>query len=124
MQSVKGKPPLLNTCAEVDPLRRLHRTLRFHYRKKRARDGREQGINDPMMPVAWTRLHDNPGGRPNRVFCTTMGAANEFENEGLRRLVVNGVYWGLGLDVPTKAPVDFVDEYKPGFTDLKDTARA
>jgi hypothetical protein len=44
-----------------------------------------------------------------------MGAANEFENEGLRRLVVNGVYWGLGLDVPAKAPVDFVDEYKPGF---------
>lgn len=39
MQSVKGKPPLLNTCDEIDPLRRLHRTLRYHYRKKRAHYG-------------------------------------------------------------------------------------
>jgi hypothetical protein len=85
------------------------------YTKKRATDKVEQDVNTPMMPIAWTRLHTNESGKTNRVFCTTMGAANEFENEGLRRLVVNGVYWGLGLDVPTKAPVDFVDEYKPGF---------
>jgi hypothetical protein len=85
------------------------------YAKKRATDKAEQDVNTPMMPVAWTRLHTNESGKTNRVFCTTMGAANEFENEGLRRLVVNGVYWGLGLDVPAKAPVDFVDEYKPGF---------
>ncbi len=39
MQSLRGKPPLLNTCDEVDPLRRLHRTLRYHYRKKRAHYG-------------------------------------------------------------------------------------
>jgi type 1 glutamine amidotransferase len=89
------------------------------YLKKRATDKMEQDVNSPMMPVAWTRLHTNEAGKVNRVFCTTMGAANEFENEGLRRLVVNGVYWGLGLDVPTKAPVDFVDEYKPGFYGFK-----
>jgi type 1 glutamine amidotransferase len=89
------------------------------YLKKRATDKMEQDVNSPMMPVAWTRLHTNEAGKTNRVFCTTMGAANEFENEGLRRLVVNGVYWGLGLDVPMKAPVDFVDEYKPGFYGFK-----
>jgi hypothetical protein len=85
------------------------------YTKKRATDKAEQDVNTPMMPIAWTRMHTNEAGKTNRVFCTTMGAANEFENEGLRRLVVNGVYWCLDMDVPAKAPVDFVDEYKPGF---------
>src|SRR5678810_244902 len=41
------------------------------------------------------------------------GAATDLENEGLRRLVVNGVYWGLGMDVPAKADVAYVGEYKP-----------
>jgi hypothetical protein len=42
-----------------------------------------------------------------------MGAATDLQNEGLRRLVVNAVYWGLGLDVPAKADVAYVDDYKP-----------
>jgi type 1 glutamine amidotransferase len=85
------------------------------YKKKRSTDKEEQSVNSPMMPVAWTRLNKTASGKTNRVFCTTMGAANEFENEGLRRLVVNSVFWGLQLDVPSKADVTFVDEYKPGF---------
>jgi hypothetical protein len=68
-----------------------------------------------MMPIAWTRLNKTASGNVNRVLCTTMGAANDFESEGLRRLIVNGVYWGLQIDVPTKADVTFVDEYRPGF---------
>jgi type 1 glutamine amidotransferase len=83
------------------------------YRKKRSTDKQEQGINDPMMPVAWTREHSGGSGKVNKVFCTTMGAATDLENEGLRRLVVNAVYWGLGLDVPAGADVDFVDAYEP-----------
>ena len=82
------------------------------YKKKRSTDGKEQGINDPMMPVAWTRLYKE-GGKTNRIFCTTMGAATDLENAGLRRLVVNAVYWGLGLAVPAKADVTIVDGYKP-----------
>jgi hypothetical protein len=35
--------------------------------------------------------------------------------KGLRRLVVNGVYWGLDLDVPASADVRYVDEYIPSF---------
>jgi hypothetical protein len=83
------------------------------YTKRRATDKREQGVNDPMMPVAWTRLYKNEAGHTNRIFCTTMGAATDFQSEGLRRLVVNAVYWGLGLDVPAKADVDYVGDYKP-----------
>lgn len=85
------------------------------YSKARATDKQEQGVNSPMMAIAWTRLNKTASGNTNRVLCTTMGAADEFENESLRRLVVNGVYWGLQLDVPSKADVAFVDEYKPGF---------
>jgi hypothetical protein len=82
-------------------------------RKKRKSDGEEQGINDPMMPIALTRQHENPNGKINRVFCTTMGAATDLANEGLRRMVVNAVLWGFGIEVPARADVHFVDPYSP-----------
>lgn len=84
-------------------------------RKPRSTDKVEQGVNDPAMPVAWTRMNKNANGTTNRVFATTMGAATDLENEGLRRLIVNAVYWGLNLNVPQKADVTYVDEYKPSF---------
>lgn len=85
------------------------------YRKVRARDKQEQGVNDPPMPVVWTRMHQNDNGTVNRILTSTMGSATDFDDEGLRRLVVNGVYWGLGLDVPPHADVSYVDEYVPSF---------
>ena len=91
------------------------------YKKKTA--GKvEQGVNDPMMPVAWTREYKNDAGKVNRILCTTMGSATDLQNEGMRRLVVNGLYWGLGLQVPAKANVDIVGEFKPtmyGFNGFK-----
>jgi hypothetical protein len=39
MRSLANRQPLLNKVEEVDPLRRLNRTLRYHYRKKRAHYG-------------------------------------------------------------------------------------
>lgn len=86
----------------------------------------EQGVNDPMMPVAWTREHKNESGQVNKVLCTTLGSATDLENEGLRRLIVNGVYWGLRMEVPAKANVDLVGEYKPtmyGFNGFKKDTR-
>ncbi len=83
--------------------------------KARATDKVEQDVNTPMMPVAWTREHSTASGNTNRILCTTMGSADDLANEGLRRLVVNGVYWGLKMDVPVKADVRFVDEYQPSF---------
>jgi len=85
------------------------------YKKPRVTDKVEQGVNDPAMPVAWTRMNKNANGTTNRIFTTTMGAATDLENEGLRRLIVNAVFWGLGLDVPQKADVTYADEYKPSF---------
>lgn len=90
--------------------------------KKRATDKAEQGINDPMMPIVWTRTVKNDAGTENKVLTTTMGAATDLTNESLRRLVVNGVYWGLGLEVPAKADVSIVGDYNPtayGFNGFK-----
>jgi hypothetical protein len=87
--------------------------LPAEYKKRRASDKQEQGINDPMMPVVWTRLNKNESGKENKILSTTLGAATDLQNEGLRRLIVNGVYWGVGLEVPVKADVAYVDEYKP-----------
>jgi hypothetical protein len=98
-----------------------------NYRKARSTDKQEQPVNDPPMAGAWTRLHKHDGGITNRILTTTMGSATDLENEGLRRLVVNGVYWGLGLDVPAKADVRYVDEYMPssyGFEGFRKGLRA
>jgi glucose/arabinose dehydrogenase/lysophospholipase L1-like esterase len=83
------------------------------YAKPRATDKQSQPVNTPAMPVAWTRLHTNETGKQNKILTTTLGAATDLENEGLRRLVVNGVFWGLGLDVPANADVRVVDPYQP-----------
>ena len=53
-----------------------------------------------------------------------MGAANDFESEGLRRLFVNAGYWCLKMEdqIPARAKVDIVGEFKPtnfGFGDFK-----
>jgi type 1 glutamine amidotransferase len=83
------------------------------YKKKRATDKQEQSVNEPMMPVVWTRSHKNEAGKENKILCTTLGAATDLQNEGLRRIVVNGVYWSLGLEVPARADVTYVDDFKP-----------
>jgi hypothetical protein len=66
-----------------------------------------------MMPVAWVRVVKNEAGGENKILCTTMGAATDLANEDLRRLVVNGVFWGLGLEVPEKAEITPVGDYQP-----------
>jgi hypothetical protein len=69
--------------------------------------------NDPMQPVVWTRAYKNEAGKVNKVLTTTMGAATDLQNEGLRRLLVNAAYWAVGLEVPAKAAVDYVGEFHP-----------
>jgi type 1 glutamine amidotransferase len=71
--------------------------------------------NDPMMPVAWVKTYKGQEGKTGRVFTTTMGASTDFENEGVRRLLVNACFWAVGLEdrIPEKSDVDLVGEYKP-----------
>ena len=81
--------------------------------KKKNAMGVEQELNDPMMPIVWYRDHTNEDGKTNRVMTTTMGAATDLTNEGLRRLLVNSVFWLLEMYVPQKANVEIVGDYDP-----------
>ena len=53
--------------------------------------------NDPMMPLAWVRERQ-VRDKKQRILTTTMGAATDLLSEHLRRLLINGVYWGLELE--------------------------
>ncbi len=71
--------------------------------------------NDPMMPVAWIKSFTGAQGKASRVFTTTMGASQDLESEGLRRLLVNACYWAVGMEdrIPEKTRVDVVGDYHP-----------
>lgn len=67
------------------------------------------------MPVAWIRSYTGRRAKTARVFTTTMGHAEDFRNEGFRRLVVNACYWGMGLERKIRPDIDirFVGDYNP-----------
>lgn len=77
--------------------------------------------NDPMMPVAWTRvLPPSPsgrgvGGEGTRIFTTTMGASQDLEAAGSRRMLVNAAYWCVGLEktITPMLNVEVVGDYRP-----------
>jgi hypothetical protein len=71
--------------------------------------------NDPMMPVAWIKTYTGKAGKPARIFTTTMGASQDLESDGLRRLLVNACYWAVGMEdqIPPKSDVAIVGEYAP-----------
>jgi type 1 glutamine amidotransferase len=73
--------------------------------------------NNPMMPLVWIRNYTGDKGKTSRILCSTIGAAVDLENEGLRRLLVNACYWGLGLEdqIPARSDVDYVGQYHPTF---------
>jgi hypothetical protein len=70
--------------------------------------------NEPMMPIAWTKTYRIDSGPVGQVFTTTMGSSQDLESEGLRRLLVNAVYWLTGLEnqIPNSANVGIVGTYE------------
>lgn len=67
------------------------------------------------LPVAWFKNWQTSGGRSARVFNTTMGSGDDLESAGLRRLIINAAYWGMGMEAaisPTRS-VEIVGKYKP-----------
>jgi type 1 glutamine amidotransferase len=67
-------------------------------------------VNDPMMPIAWTKAYKSA-----RTFTSTIASSQDFESEGLRRLLVNACYWAVGMEdrILAKSKVDIVGEYRP-----------
>ena len=84
--------------------------------------GKVNDKNNPMMPVAWTKSYQLPGGKPGKSFATTMGSSTDMTNPALRRLIVNAVYMLLDIKVPEAADVDIVGDFHPsafGFNGYK-----
>jgi len=69
--------------------------------------------NNPMMPIAWLRYYQISDGKKGLCFYETIGASADFQSAGLRRLTVNAAYYLVGLEVPEKAKVGYVGDYKP-----------
>ncbi|MFK7769026.1 MAG: ThuA domain-containing protein [Mariniblastus sp.] len=78
------------------------------------RDAKPNTNKEPL-PVAWIKTWVGNKGLSSKIFHYTMGSAKDFENAGVRRLTVNAVYWGLGLDdlIDADRSVDIVGDYKP-----------
>ena len=62
-------------------------------------------------PVAWTKTY-----RGARVFFTTLGHPYDFREPAMRKLLVNGIFWALGLEdqIPAGGSnVDLMEGYAP-----------
>ena len=83
---------------------------------------KNQEINNPMMPIIWTRDFKNEFGTTNKVLVSTIGSATDFKNKALRHLMINAVHHLLGLPVPENPNTDFTPDYAPtkyGFGSFK-----
>lgn len=65
------------------------------------------------QPVAWVRKYKTPEGlREGRSFCTTFGSSCDFDDENLRRLLINAAFFLTNVDVPEKTDVSYIDPFE------------
>ena len=75
-----------------------------------------EGKNDPMMPVVWTKSYQLPGGTQGRAFSTTLGTSTDLLEAGVRKMLLNAVFWALGEEsaIPAEGVAsDLVGDYNP-----------
>ena len=67
------------------------------------------------LPIAWTKIWKGNKDLETRILHFTMGSGIDFQNPGVRRLVINGVYWGIGMEdaIHADSSVEIVGEYAP-----------
>ncbi len=67
------------------------------------------------LPVAWFKNWQTSEGKSARVFQSTMGSGTDLQNPGLRRLIINAAYWGVGMEAAITATrsVDIIGTYAP-----------
>lgn len=76
------------------------------------------GKDDPKKPAMaghWTRHYHTSDGKKHRVVTSLYGASEDLLNQGYRRLMVNSVYWSLGMEskILAESKVDLVGPYHP-----------
>lgn len=66
-------------------------------------------------PSTWTRSYQSKDGKSHRVFHSTQGASQDLLDPDYRRLLINGIFWAVGLEDQIKpdARIDFVGPYQP-----------
>jgi len=83
----------------------------------RAVEGAEPGgehFSDPHS-IAWVHEYQGTNGK-SRVFFTTLGHPDDFKQEAMRKLSLNGILWALGMEdaIPEDgSKADFASAYEP-----------
>lgn len=69
----------------------------------------------PKVPSTWTRHYTGKSGEKARVFHSTQGASEDILDENYRRLLVNGIFWAVGLEdaIQPDLEIGFVGPYQP-----------
>ncbi len=86
-------------------------------------DEADPKLNDPMMPIVWTKTYQVPGGKNGKSMTSTIGAAVDLLNEAVRKELVNGAFYLVGLSefIPEKGcEVGLVGDYKPSKYEFRD----
>ena len=63
----------------------------------------------------WTRTYKSASGRTGRVFTSLYGTPEDLTNDGYRRMIVNSIFWALGMEAAIKPDLNiaFVGPFKP-----------
>jgi hypothetical protein len=74
-------------------------------------------IDSSKAPVAssWTRHYKGGNGQKARVYHSTQGASEDMLDADYRRMIINGIFWAIGMESTIKADlkIDFVGPYQP-----------
>ncbi|NQV23884.1 MAG: ThuA domain-containing protein [Rhodopirellula sp.] len=75
----------------------------------------EPDATKPPMASEWTREYTGENGRKGRVFTSLYGASEDILNDGYRRMLINAVYWIVGLEdkIVADSDIEFVGRYQP-----------
>lgn len=67
------------------------------------------------LPIAWTKNWKGNQNLETKIFHFTMGSAEDFADEGVRRILVNSIYWSLDMaeKIDAKRSVNPIDPYRP-----------
>lgn len=69
----------------------------------------------PAVPSTWIRHYKDEDGDKHRVFHSTSGTSEDFQEEDYRRLVINGMLWAMGMEDAIKPDlnISLVGPYQP-----------